>query len=334
MIKILKDVLTYSSKKKELSKINDEFSRRKNQLDEIFSFNGIDPASAVQHHCDVRVLGNKIAIKKGSRQILIGESHAIYLHDLIPFFDLYFSQVAPISLEGVDTVDFSGTRKQILLDSGLEFYFSSLAEGSIAFNSYIFGQPANKGDLVLDAGAYCGVSTYFFSKMVGPGGKVVALEPDEENYKCLLKNIELHQLKNVIPIKGALWSSRTQLEFFSEGCLGSAPSVFAGRPGLGTKISVEAYALRDLLNIVGKNRFDYVKMDIEGAEIESLQKIAPAELSDICRLFSIASYHIVDGRTTAKFLEPFFVSHGYQVSTDAPYGRPTHGGLVTWASKK
>ncbi|MEN9724110.1 MAG: hypothetical protein RJB38_2096 [Pseudomonadota bacterium] len=47
--------------------------------------------------------------------------------------------------------------------------------------------------------------------------------------------------------------------------------------------------------------------------------------------FAIASYHMVQGRQTALFLEPFFKARGYESYTDAPFGRPDHGGLVTYA---
>ena len=40
--------------------------------------------------------------------------------------------------------------------------------------------------------------------MVGLTGKVYAFEPDDTNYEFLLRNIELHQLTNVIPVKAAL----------------------------------------------------------------------------------------------------------------------------------
>ena len=41
----------------------------------------------------------------------------------------------------------------------------------------------------------------FFSRMVGPSGKVYAFEPDDHTYEYLLRNIESHQLENVIPVK-------------------------------------------------------------------------------------------------------------------------------------
>jgi FkbM family methyltransferase len=319
--------ITYPGKKKNVVPIENE------RIDALLAFNGISKSILSDHRCSLQVENEKVTLRKGSRQIRVSVAHAIYLHDLIPYFDLYFSQVKPINMDGFDTADYSETKKQILLDCDLEFYFSSLAEGSIAFNSYVYHLPVHAGETILDAGAYCGVSTYFFSKLVGPTGKVVALEPDTRNFECLLKNIEMHKLSNVIPIKGALWSKKTKLSFFSEGSLGSASSEFNGRPDLKTKIEVDAFSLSDVINAAGLKKVDYVKMDIEGAEIESLKNYTEEELHNLCSRFSIASYHIVDGKTTATFLEPYFRERNFSVKTDAPYQRAQHGGLITYGWK-
>lgn len=46
-----------------------------------------------------------------------------------------------------------------------------------------------QGDIVLDIGAYCGVYTTLFSRLVGREGKVYAFEPNSRMYRLLKKTI-------------------------------------------------------------------------------------------------------------------------------------------------
>jgi len=50
---------------------------------------------------------------------------------------------------------------------------------------------------VVDIGANIGLHTIPLSKKVGSHGKIIAFEPDPDNYHLLLKNISLNDLKNV-----------------------------------------------------------------------------------------------------------------------------------------
>lgn len=294
---------------------------------------GISKEFLKRHRVSVTSKGRTVFLTKGGRRIALRKTNLVYLHDLVPYFDLYFSQVMPSRAHGFEYVDFSESNVQTLIDTGLEFAFSSVAEGSIAFSSYIYGVRPKEGDIVLDAGAYCGVSTYFFSKLVGPKGRVVALEPDETSYRCLLQNIERHGLTNVVPIRAALSGGIGKVTFNSEGALGSAISSIQARPDSSSHLVVDTLGISDILKSIGAPKFDYVKMDIEGAEIEALQDISKGQLEDLCENFAIASYHIVNGEKTALFLEKYFTDRGYKTNTLAPYGRPDHGGLITWAQK-
>lgn len=41
--------------------------------------------------------------------------------------------------------------------------------------------------LIIDAGAYIGISTYWLSRMF-PAATIVAIEPDHENFRLLIPN--------------------------------------------------------------------------------------------------------------------------------------------------
>jgi FkbM family methyltransferase len=76
-----------------------------------------------------------------------------------------------------------------------------------------FFKPKN-GDVIVDAGAHVGVYTLKVAREVGAAGRVVAIEPADENYKRLLENIAINNLPNVIPCKVGLYSFEGKAKFY------------------------------------------------------------------------------------------------------------------------
>ena len=62
------------------------------------------------------------------------------------------------------------------------------------------------------------------------------------------------------------------------------------------------------------NKLDFVKMDIEGAEIEALEGCI-VTIKSLSPNFAIASYHIVNGEPTYIKLEKFFEKIKYPYRT-------------------
>ena len=62
----------------------------------------------------------------------------------------------------------------------------------------IYDNVIKSGDIVVDVGANMGIHTLYFSRLVGPNGKVYSFEPDPTNFTLLKKNIVYNQCNNVI----------------------------------------------------------------------------------------------------------------------------------------
>ena len=62
------------------------------------------------------------------------------------------------------------------------------------------------------------------------------------------------------------------------------------------------------------NRVDFIKMDIEGAEIEALEGCVQT-IKNLSPSFAIASYHIVNGEPTYIKVEEFFKNNDYPYKT-------------------
>lgn len=166
-----------------------------------------------------------------------------------------------------------------------------------------------KGDVVIDAGAYKGAFAIYAAKKVGGGGKVISFEPDPNNYEVLCKNIRLNNLDNVIAVKKGLWSRNTILNLFLSGSTSSCFNVF-GRE----TCKIQVVRLDDELKRLGINKVDFIKMDIEGAEIETVKGCKDILKNNNVNI-AIASYHRVNNKPTYIFLEDFFRKMGYKAWT-------------------
>jgi FkbM family methyltransferase len=115
---------------------------------------------------------------------------------------------------------------------------------------------AKSSPLIFDIGANVGVSIAFFKKKF-PKCKIVAVEADPEVFELLVKNIAINKWSGVEVIQAAVWKKNGKIKFSPDG--GVAGKIDSGHGS----ISVPTIALRGL---IGKKRFSFLKMDIEGAE--------------------------------------------------------------------
>jgi len=126
------------------------------------------------------------------------------------------------------------------------------------------------GMTVLDIGAHHGLYTLLASRKVGPRGLVVAFEPSTRERKCLLKHLRLNRCKNVEVEAVALGCESGLGELFvveglETGCNCLRPPNVS-EPTI--RVSVPVDTLDDYLARRGINRADFIKIDVEGAELE------------------------------------------------------------------
>lgn len=212
--------------------------------------------------------GQPISLTKGKRRFLLAESHLVYTKDLIENFEYYFRSTDPLREDGYEIVDYSKPDWHTL-HSGERMFYTGLAEDLGAVEQYINVLKPKTGEIVLDVGAYCGLSTISFSKAVGATGKVVAFEPDPNNFGALLKNLKQAQVLNVIPSNSAMSGADGALHFSSEGNMGSHLSSVSTERG--KSIEVQTVTLRTALAKYNLDRVDVIKLDIEGAEYSVIE---------------------------------------------------------------
>lgn len=126
---------------------------------------------------------------------------------------------------------------------------------------------------VLDAGAHHGLYTLLSSRQVGRGGRVIAVEPSPRERKRLERHLRVNGCRNVTVQSCALGDERREAELFlvegrEDWCNSLRPPQVDART---VRVQVAMERIDDLLEQVGVERMDFIKLDVEGAELSVLQ---------------------------------------------------------------
>jgi FkbM family methyltransferase len=119
----------------------------------------------------------------------------------------------------------------------------------------------------IDVGSNIGYFTCLLSKLAGPAGKVLSVEPEPQNFKLLEQNIAINNLKNVTVHPCALGAAE------GSAMLGLYKSSNRGRHSFletdaKSRINVPVKTLDHLAREFGNNckSWSLVKIDVEGYE--------------------------------------------------------------------
>jgi FkbM family methyltransferase len=111
------------------------------------------------------------------------------------------------------------------------------------------------GDVIIDVGAHIGSYTIRCAKAVGEKGIVIAFEPDPENFKVLLLNVKMNNLKNVIAFPYAVGKSNGIIKLHKSKFTGLHSTVKFPQGYIGS-IKVKAITLDALTENIGVKKID------------------------------------------------------------------------------
>lgn len=156
------------------------------------------------------------------------------------------------------TIEVPGTRRMRL----------SVLAGNLRIHRLLdrFVRP---GSTVVDVGANIGYNTIHAARLVGPGGRVLAVEPAGDNLEVLRANVAAAGLANVRIEPVAAGSAPGMRDFFVRGPKSAVNSLFARScyAFVTDIVRVPVVPLDDL----APGGADLVKIDVEGAELEVLE---------------------------------------------------------------
>ena len=170
---------------------------------------------------------------------------------------------------------------------------------------------SKKAPLIYDCGANIGLSCLYF-KTLYPNCTIKAFEADPQIYSLLKKNIENNVgSKDIELINKAVWIDDGGVEFNQEGADGGTVRT----DGLenGRTLKIESIRLKNLLE---NERPDFLKMDIEGAEMDVLIDCGGV-LSNVQTIF--VEYHSYAGKPQKlNILLSLFQENGFRYFIQSP----------------
>jgi len=157
---------------------------------------------------------------------------------------------------------------------GLLFYCRPLPAADIIVQSdsyesklqFAFAQI--KSGTFLDVGAHIGKYTVSAARRLNGRGRVLAVEPEDENYQILRRNIAANNLDNVVCFQGACFSSNTCLKLFVNENAARHSLISADT---GSFQYVDARTIDWLVEKFKVTDLSVIKIDVEGAESEVLK---------------------------------------------------------------
>lgn len=185
---------------------------------------------------------------------------------------------------------------------GVKLRLESLAGESFTFfenfvrQDYLRnGITLNTGDIVVDIGANIGAFSLLAASIVGPTGRVIAVEPAAKTFARLEENVRLNKCRNLICTRAAVdyEPGTLALSVHPKSALSSAHNV----NGNGDR-AIEMVPCHTLAQIFAENRLQHVdllKVDCEGSEYGIFMSLSQ-ELAARIRQIAM-EVHPVEGMT-------------------------------------
>ncbi len=202
-------------------------------------------------------------------------------------------------------------------------------------NEYFF-TAENDHPYIIDCGSNIGMSVFYF-KMLYPHSRILAFEPGEEAFVCLEENVKNNHLLDSVEVhKAALLNKEGTVDFFYDsGSLGSLVMSTKQERWPKQRRSVEATPLSKHIG----EEVDFLKIDIEGAELEVIEELSNSgKLSYVKQMIIEYHHHII--RESDDFSRVLSVledsGFGYQIGSHLgrPFKREQFQNILVYAYRK
>lgn len=143
-----------------------------------------------------------------------------------------------------------------------------------------------ENEVFIDCGSFTGNTiANFLTWCKGTYKKIYAIEPDPESFQLLQQSMEAKHVKNIHLINNGVWSCTAALPFYKDGELSS----FCQDAYFLSPHPAKVY-VNTIDNIAHDDAVTFIKMDIQGGELEALKGAADTIVKRKPRL-AISVYH-------------------------------------------
>lgn len=124
------------------------------------------------------------------------------------------------------------------------------------------------GSVAIDVGANIGIVSSWLSSRFK---QVLAFEPDEQNVELMRENLELNGANNVELIEKAVGNSDGEVVFYRRNSFGHHSTIKNHLTSVVDSVRVPLVKLDTLCGERGIDRVSFLKIDVEGTEIDVLR---------------------------------------------------------------
>lgn len=161
-------------------------------------------------------------------------------------------------------------------------------------------------DVIIDIGANIG-NVGIKAASLNKSNKVFAIEAHPKIYYYLLKNIELNNLTNIVAFNFAVGNSNSGSISFTDGISDDINCVNVNST---SGINVE---IRTLDSIINQANIDFMKIDVEGYELEVFRGAHNSLLATNCIMFESWENHYNRYGTTSLEVHDYLRNYGFSI---------------------
>lgn len=226
-------------------------------------------------------------------------------------------------------------------DAELEYQYAEslwVIINEILINQEYYFETASEAPVVFDCGANIGLAIYYFKHRF-PNCHINAFEPMSIEYSILKRNIARNHWNNVTIHKIALSDVNGQTELI----IPLADSLGASLTSRPTEGNSEVITIKEIVetailsNYVSKyENIDYLKMDIEGAEVKVLRSIKDYLLNNVTHIFCEYHYGETVEDNDLQELVALLTDAGFklQISKSPSYQKMTSVKTMNYVGKR
>ena len=194
----------------------------------------------------------------------------------------------------------------------------------------VFEAALRPGDGVVDVGANVGVYTAVAAHLVGPEGRVLALEPLPFARQALLELVHRNGLRQVCVLPVAAGAGPGSMLLHVTAGASGLTSAYP-RGGASTRVEVERTTLDAVVDRSGGAPPRLLKIDVEGFELDVMKGAARLLSGADAPLVLFESHPapLAPGQATFADIQGWLADHGYQLFGLTPRGlRPLAAGAT------
>lgn len=187
-------------------------------------------------------------------------------------------------------------------------------------NQPYYFNTSNTSPVIIDCGSHIGLSVIFF-KLLYPNAKIIGFEPNEFAFNLLDETVRINNINNVEVHNTAIMNYDGEVDFFinETNKQDVATSTIEERVTNGTKFSVQATKLSHFIN----DTIDFIKIDIEGAELIVLEELQKSQKLKYIKQMTIEyHHHIDDHEDNLSVLLELLENQGFGYHLDSQFLHP------------